>query len=57
MGDGFYSQFFLHDISENITMIDIDPKAIKRAKARASKLGFLKKLILIILFQIFWKKT
>ena len=26
-------------------MIDIDPKAIKRAKARASKLGFLKKKI------------
>lgn len=43
-GDGFYSQFFLHDISENITMIDLDPKAIKRAKVRASKLGFLKKI-------------
>ena len=43
-GDGFYSQFFLHDIAKNITMIDLDPAAIKRAKNRANKLNFLKKV-------------
>ena len=43
-GDGFYSQFFLHDISKNITMIDLDPKAIKRAKDRENKLKFLKNI-------------
>jgi len=43
-GDGFYSQFFLHDISKNITMIDLDPKAIKRAKDRQKKLKFLKNI-------------
>lgn len=43
-GDGFYSQFFLHDISKNITMIDLDQKAIDRAKNRSKKLGFLKKI-------------
>lgn len=41
-GDGFYSQFFLHDIAKNITMIDIDIKAIQRAKNRSLKLNFLK---------------
>lgn len=40
-GDGFYSQFFLHDIAKNITMIDLDPKALIRSKKRKNKLPFL----------------
>ena len=41
-GDGFYSQFFLHDIAKNITMIDLDPLALDRAKKRKQRLPFLK---------------
>jgi len=43
-GDGFYSQFFLHDIASNITMIDLDTEAIKRAKQRSKRLKFLSKI-------------
>ncbi len=43
-GDGFYSQFFLHDIAKNITMIDLDIEAINRAKQRSKKLSFLKNI-------------
>ncbi len=43
-GDGFFSQFFLHDIAKNITMIDLDIDAIKRAKQRSKRLKFLNKI-------------
>lgn len=41
-GDGFYSQFFLFDIAKNITLVDLDSNALKRAKKRSKKLKFLK---------------
>jgi len=43
-GDGFYSQLFFHDVAKNITMIDLEIKAINRTKQRSKKLPFLKNI-------------
>ena len=41
-GDGFFSQFFLHDVAKKITLVDMDSTALNRARKRYLNLSFLK---------------